>query len=94
MEAADDTHNGIQGDATEDKTAAPDATVLALGPHGSDDKGDAGTPLTGSAETDEAAVEESPEAPDAYVLEAGHILADLISLRNQTAKQNSKPRPS
>jgi len=95
MEAADDTHNGIQGDATEeDKTAAPDATVLALGPHGSDDKGDAGTPLTGSEETDEAAVEESPEAPDAYVLEAGHILADLISLRNQTAKQNSKPRPS
>jgi hypothetical protein len=50
--------------------------------------------LAGNAETDEAAAEDTPEEPDAYVVEAGHILADLISLRNQTAKQSSTATPS
>ena len=50
--------------------------------------------VAGDAETDKTAPEGVPEEPDAYVLEAGHILADLISLRNQTAKQSSTAAPS
>ncbi|MDG1113144.1 MAG: carboxy terminal-processing peptidase [Pseudomonadales bacterium] len=50
--------------------------------------------VAGNAEADEPPAEETPEASDAYVVEAGHILADLISLRNQTATQSSTAAPS
>ena len=59
-----------------------------------DAPGDAVNAVANSPEADDAAGEDAPEEPDAYVVEAGHILADLISLRNQTAKQSLTATPS
>ncbi|MDG1801649.1 MAG: carboxy terminal-processing peptidase, partial [Paracoccaceae bacterium] len=89
----------ISGDITiaseaENAIVTQDGAVIALeqaSPTAQAEDENAGA---GNVETDKTTPEDAPEEPDAYVVEAGHILADLISLRNQTAKQSSTAAPS
>ena len=84
----------IASEAENAIVAQDDAAVIALEQASPNAPTEDENALAGNAETDEAASEDTPEEPDAYVVEAGHILADLISLRNQTAKQSSTATPS
>ena len=84
----------IASEAENAIVAQDDAAVIALEQASPTAPAEDENALAGNAETDEAASEDTPEEPDAYVVEAGHILADLISLRNQTAKQSSTATPS
>jgi hypothetical protein len=84
----------IASEAENAIVAQDDAAVIALEQASPNAPAEDENALAGNAETDEAAAEDTPEEPDAYVVEAGHILADLISLRNQTAKQSSTATPS
>ena len=63
-------------------------------PAGSKEDGDKQTPNTQedpSASESELSVavssDDTEDTPDAYVIEAGHILADFLTLRRQTAQQ-------
>lgn len=51
--------------------------------------------LASSSQTGESSddPEVAAKSPDAYVMEAGHILADLISLQQRTAQQNPARAP-
>jgi carboxyl-terminal processing protease len=89
----------ISGDATiaseaENAIVTQDGAVIALDQASPTAQAEDENAGAGNVETDKTAPEDAPEEPDAYVVEAGHILADLISLRNQTAKQSSTAAPS
>ena len=89
----------ISGDDTiaseaENAIVTQDGAVIALDQASPTAQAEDENAVAGNVETDKTAPEDAPDEPDAYVVEAGHILADLISLRNQTAKQSSAAAPS
>ena len=54
-----------------------------------------GVETQGQGQADGTRPEDAPKkkTPDAYVIEAGHILADLISLQQRTAQQGPARAP-
>ncbi len=79
----------IAKEADQTEVVLDSAPVIAVKQTGPDQPASENDAVADNADADATAVEDAPDEPDAYVIEAGHILADLISLRHQTAKQSS-----
>ena len=79
----------IAKEADQTEVVLDSAPVIAVKQTGPDQPASENDAVADNADADATAVEDAPDQPDAYVIEAGHILADLISLRHQTAKQSS-----
>jgi len=79
----------IAKEADQTEVVLDSAPVIAVKQTSPDQPASENDAVADNADADATAVEDAPDQPDAYVIEAGHILADLISLRHQTAKQSS-----
>ncbi len=79
----------IAKEADQTEVVLDSAPVIAVKQTSPDQPASENDAVADNADADATAVEDAPDEPDAYVIEAGHILADLISLRHQTAKQSS-----